>query len=86
MSIFRSASAFVSTTFNTATKSVETVSSTLDLGNHWVAENTKATKANMTKAAMLRYSAFNADLRVQLEADPKLAEEFALAESEWDKL
>jgi hypothetical protein len=86
MSIFRSASSFVQTTFNTATKSVETVSSTLDLGNHWVAENTKATKANMTKSAMLRYSAFNADLRKQLQADAQLAEEYELAEAEWDKL
>ena len=86
MSMFRSASGFVSATFNTATKSVETVSSTIDLGNHWVAENTKATKANMTKAAMLRYSAYNADLKSQLATDANLAEEFALAEAEWATL
>ena len=83
MSIFRSASSFISTTFNTATASVETVGKGLDIANHYVAENHKRITKTTTKAAQLSVARFNSDVAAELEASAELKAQYEAVCADW---
>ena len=80
MSIFRSASRFISGTFDQATATVGTVGKGLDIANHYVEENHKRITKTTTTAAQLAVARFNEDVAAELNASASLkaqAQEFA---------
>lgn len=83
MSIFRSASNFISTTFNTATATVETVGKGLDIANHYVAENHKRITKTTTTAAQLSVARFNEDVAQELNASASLKAQYDAVLAEW---
>ena len=83
MSIFRSASSFISTTFNTATASVETVGKGLDIANHYVAENHKRITKTTTTAAQLSVARFNSDVAAELDSSAELQSQYDKVVADW---
>jgi len=83
MSIFRSVSSFISTTFNTATASVETVGKGLDIANHYVAENHKRITKTTTTAAQLSTARFNTDVAKELDSSAELQAQYDLVVADW---
>lgn len=83
MSIFRSASNFISTTFNTATATVETVGKGLDIANHYVAENHNRITKTTTTAAQLSVARFNEDVAQELNASASLKAQYDAVLAEW---
>lgn len=83
MSMFSSLSRLVSTTFDTATNSLATVENTLDIANHYVAENHKRITKTTTTAAQISVARFNQDIAHELEADAKLKAQFDAVVTDW---
>jgi len=83
MSIFRSASLFISGTFDTATASVATVGKGLDIANHYVAENHKSITKTTTTSAQLSVARFNQDVADELEASDKLKAQYDAVVADW---
>lgn len=83
MSIFRSASRFISGTFDTATASVSTVGKGLDIANHYVEENHKRITKTTTTAAQLAVARFNEDVAAELNASASLKAQYDQVVAEW---
>ena len=83
MSMFSSASRFISTTFDTATNSLGTVEKTLDIANHFVAENHKRITKTTTTSNKLAVAEFNREVALKLEADAALQEEYDAVCADW---
>jgi hypothetical protein len=83
MSIFRSLSRFITTTFDTATGSLQTVEKGLDIANHYVSENHKRITKTTTTSAQLSVAQFNSDVAEQLNASAELNEQYQLVVKEW---
>ena len=83
MSIFRSASRFISGTFDTATASVETLGKGLDIANHYVAENHKRITKTTTTAAQLSVARFNEDVAQELNSSASLKAQYEAVCAEW---
>ena len=76
MSIFRSASKFITTTFDTTTATVETVGKGLDIANHYVSENHKRITKTTTTAAQLAVARFNAEVVAELDSSEELQAQY----------
>jgi len=83
MSIFRSASLFISGTFDTATASVETLGKGLDIVNHTVDVNHKRITKTQTVAAQMSVARFNEDIAQELNASASLQAQFDAVVADW---
>lgn len=83
MSMFRSLSRFVSTLFDTATNTLGTVEKSLDIANHYVAENHKRITKTTTTSAQLSVAAFNADVAEQLASSEELNAQYLKVVADW---
>lgn len=83
MSMFRSMSLFVSTTFDTATNTLGTVEKGLDIANHYVSENHKRITKTTTTAAQLSVARFNQDVADELETNANLKAQYDAVIAAW---
>ena len=83
MSMFRSISNFVSSTFDTATASLGTVEKGLDIANHYVSENHKRITKTTTTAAQLSVARFNEDVAEELDASANLKAQYDAVVADW---
>jgi len=83
MSMFRSASRAISTVFDTISSTANTVEKSLDIANHYVAENHKKITKTTTTSAQLAVARYNTDIAKELDADAELKEQYLLVAKEW---
>lgn len=85
MSIIRSISRFITTTFDTATATIGTVEKGLDIGNHWVAENHKRITMTTTTNAQMSVARFNDEVALELEASARLQTQYDEVVIAWNE-
>jgi hypothetical protein len=83
MSIFKSASTFITRTFDTATSSVDSIDKVLDIANIYVENQHKSYSRTIKSDAMLSTAQSQREVQKELDADPDLQEIYTKLEADW---
>ena len=83
MSMWSTMSAFVQKTFTTATKSLDSVEKSLDIGNHFVDVNHKRLTKTMTQDAILAVAVHHNAIAHTLDEDADLKKQFDTIAKDW---